>query len=247
MTYIINESIAYCEDDGTVYLMGHREDAITLSLPAQRLLVCLLQSDGQLLTRDELFSHIWDKYGLVGSGNSLNQYVSQVRRCFSQLGCESFIDTIPRIGLKLADAISIEKVSEDLTRPVVPENLPQRKKLPHIFNLKLIMFFSCIILAIFIIYHVVMEMDLDPKPQITSISGGCHLITFTHLDKNTLQKVTELMLSAGISCQPGTSVYFDNVSSQEINGRGRMMLSTCKVDNKNTDIVCSNSYYFGGE
>lgn len=247
MTYIINESIAYCEDDGTVYLMGHREDAITLSLPAQRLLVCLMQSEGQLLTRDELFSHIWDKYGLVGSGNSLNQYVSQVRRCFSHLGCESFIETVPRIGLKLSDAISIEKVSEHSTQPVVSENIPSIKKLLHFVNLQMIMVCSCMSLIIFIFYHVVMDMDLDPKPQITPISGGCHLITFTHLDKSTLHKVTELMVSAGLSCQPGMSVYFDNISSQEINGRGRMMLSTCKVDNKNTDIVCSNSYYFGGE
>jgi DNA-binding winged-HTH domains len=128
--YIINSSIVFDRGDGT---LKHPEsnDVVQLPLPAQRLLLIILESGGEILSRDFLFREVWDKFGLTGSNSNLNQYLSLLRRNMMVFGCENFVITLPKVGIRLDEHISIvkepkEKLSD---HPFVPEPAePQDKK-----------------------------------------------------------------------------------------------------------------------
>ncbi|MEX5990289.1 winged helix-turn-helix domain-containing protein [Providencia hangzhouensis] len=38
-----------------------------------------------LATRDELLTNVWEEYGLVGSNNNLNTYISEIRKKLEQV------------------------------------------------------------------------------------------------------------------------------------------------------------------
>ncbi len=126
MIYIIAEEITFNPDDGT--LANHNEnDAIKLTIPASRLLEHILDSQGDILSRDFLLTEVWDKYGLRGSNSNLNQYISILRRALANYGCDNLIITIPKMGFRLNTDITLRRA--DLPPiPLTPsdgENAPE--------------------------------------------------------------------------------------------------------------------------
>ncbi|HCR1909569.1 TPA: winged helix-turn-helix domain-containing protein [Enterobacter kobei] len=114
MQYIINSTIIFESGDGTLRHRG-TDDVVQLPLPAQRLLQLLLESECEILSRDFLFREVWDKYGLTGSNSNLNQYLSLLRRSMSVYGCETFVITIPKVGIKLDEHVSIIETTHKKT------------------------------------------------------------------------------------------------------------------------------------
>lgn len=54
----------------------------------------------------------WERYGQQVSANSVNQSIAQIRRCLSTVGHCDYVVTVPRIGYKISDALSIERLGE---------------------------------------------------------------------------------------------------------------------------------------
>lgn len=124
MIYSINRTIIYNPDDGSLTLTDdiHQESAgeISLTPTANRLLQILITHQGSVLAREELLEHVWDNYGLKSSNNSLNQYVSMLRRNFTDLGVEeTAIVTVPRVGFMFSAELEIS-TSGPLPRPSIP-------------------------------------------------------------------------------------------------------------------------------
>ncbi|EPF18000.1 DNA-binding transcriptional activator CadC [Cedecea davisae] len=113
MRYRINHSIIYTPDDGTVKLTADGENEISsgeisLAPTANRLLAMLISHHGSILQRDELLNNVWDAHGLRASNNSLNQYISVLRRNFADLGLEeTVIVTIPTVGFMFSKDIQV--------------------------------------------------------------------------------------------------------------------------------------------
>lgn len=250
--YTVNKSVVYNPADGN---LQHIEsgDIITLPLPAQRLLQILLDSEGNLIPRDYLLEKVWDQYGLNGSGNNLNQYLSIIRRSFSQMGCDEFIETIPRVGVRLFESVIISR--EAGVRTPSPAHKPKKRLLsgkerllPSAFTLFLA---GASALALLLWGFISFTYD-NPDPSYVTqlLEGGCQLVTFSHLPPKDLATarhlVGEYLKTSGKTCESGLAIYFDNISSQNLGENVRTLISVCERNNEDEDAVCSNTYYING-
>lgn len=99
-------------------------DCVELSQTSTRLLAELLNHRGDILSRNEIFQSVFDKYGARASNSNLNQYISTLRRNLSDLGVQKeIIVTVPRIGFKIAEDAIVNNDREYRT-PFLEEKTP---------------------------------------------------------------------------------------------------------------------------
>lgn len=74
-----------------------------ISPTSSRLLYTLFMNQGCTVSRKNLFESAYQPYGLIESNNSLNQYISLLRKAINEIGGdgESVILTIPKEGFML--------------------------------------------------------------------------------------------------------------------------------------------------
>lgn len=108
MIFTISNMITFRSEDGAMWNIAHPDRRLSLTTIPARLFTYLLENANKMVSREELLNNIWDKYGLDPSNNSVNQYISLIRKSLNELGCEEeIIKTIPRAGFY----ISGERVS----------------------------------------------------------------------------------------------------------------------------------------
>lgn len=110
--YTIDEKYIFEQSTSLIYLKYDRNQNIELSKPAARLFneIILLNLKKGIATRDELLTKVWEEYGLVGSNNNLNTYVSEIRKKLEQIGIDpKSIVTVPKKGFRLDNHISIHE------------------------------------------------------------------------------------------------------------------------------------------
>lgn len=65
-----------------------------------QLLMCLLQTPGQVVSRDTLITQVWQ--GRIVSDSAINRAVSLLRKAFSRLdNSHNYIETLPKLGYRL--------------------------------------------------------------------------------------------------------------------------------------------------
>lgn len=101
---------------------GDVVQAVVLGAAASRCFSTLLEAHGAIVTKKELLHAGWERYGQQVSANSVNQSIAQIRRCLSTVGHCDYVVTVPRIGYKISDALSIEKLG-DCAQPVSGDGL----------------------------------------------------------------------------------------------------------------------------
>ncbi len=103
MVFTIFNMIAFRSEDGAMWNIAQPDRRLTFTTIPTRLFTYLLENADKMVGREELLNNIWDKYGLEPSNNSVNQYISLIRKSLSELGCdEEIIKTIPRVGFYIA-------------------------------------------------------------------------------------------------------------------------------------------------
>ena len=106
MKYLINNEVTFRTDDGVLANLSSSDNSLTLSITANRIFTYLLEQEGKVVSRDEMFTNVWDKNGLQASNNSLSQYISLIRKGLQELGCEhEIIQTVPRVGFFIAEGL----------------------------------------------------------------------------------------------------------------------------------------------
>lgn len=228
MIYIISEKIIFNTHDGTLTVDGIN-DSVKLTLPAARLLEVLLNNHGKIIERNYLLTEVWDKHGLVGSDSNLNQYISVLRRTLSTLGIDDFVQTIPKVGFKLNNDITV-KYDRIITTP--------EKKTLRLRGVY-VAFFS-----VFIIFMIVFYAYL--KKQRTEIDlkkvffRGCAITYLEPISDRETEKLNLIIMNIlskkEVICDSDDVVYFDSYNSYDSNKLGRIMVSVCNngVDNENT-------------
>lgn len=127
MKFIINGNIFFDADTTSLGLVGVNDEVVQISNPATRLLLLLIDHQGETVSREVIFRKVWDNYGMVSSNNNLNQCISKLRRVLKTLGAEDeVISTVPKSGFILLQHISVEDVSG--------ENHPHRPPLSEAEN-----------------------------------------------------------------------------------------------------------------
>ncbi|WP_170973902.1 winged helix-turn-helix domain-containing protein, partial [Citrobacter sp. wls831] len=107
--YVIGQKIRYVPASETLSLVSRPEDLVVLTPACNRLLLHLLSSQGTVLSRDTIFSVLWEQYGYSPSNNSLNTYISLIRKAFINLGItDDVVVTIPKVGFIFSPDISVE-------------------------------------------------------------------------------------------------------------------------------------------
>ena len=87
-----------------------------------QVLACLLEAQGQPVTRDTLMQRVWGHEFVTE--DALNRTVSKLRKCIAdELGCDAEIETIPKTGYRL---LQPEAATMPAAPPVPPKRLSRR-------------------------------------------------------------------------------------------------------------------------
>ncbi|HFT1963453.1 TPA: transcriptional regulator [Enterobacter ludwigii] len=109
MLYILDSKVIFDPVNATLYRVGEKaSEATQLTTIASKILHHLVEHHGELVTRDMLFNEVWEKAGIVASSNTLNQYISLLRKILAgYLDDKKFIVTVPRAGYYLSKDIQV--------------------------------------------------------------------------------------------------------------------------------------------
>jgi DNA-binding winged helix-turn-helix (wHTH) protein len=111
MIYLIENKILFNPEDNTLSLQNDPENQVSISNPARRVLLLLIEQQGVVVQRDILFKKVWDDYGLVSSNNNLNHCISKLRKVINTLGhTDDVIITVPKVGFLLKKEITISAI-----------------------------------------------------------------------------------------------------------------------------------------
>lgn len=268
MIYIIDDQITYNSDDCTLSHIPTQE-SLSLSISSGRLFEQLLNSGGEILSRDTLLTEVWDRYGLRGSNSNLNQYLSLLRRALAAYGCQNLIMTLPKIGIRLNPEIRIVRqtaqpvaVSDIAPEPVAgtdsevpPDNVtapepslaPVEKPMRRTRQLSVALILLAIFIVAFSFYIFIHPAQKNSGLTTVPLAGGCEAVLLKGLDvverESIDQQILQMLRENNQSCSAGRRIYFDKNTAFTTTNYGRTMLSACNLDERGHIISCDNVYY----
>lgn len=242
MKFLINNSIIYNSDDGSLVNKNRRDDIIVLPHMAARVFTFLLINAGKVVPREAIFDYVWSGNEILASNNSLTQYVSFIRKAVIDLECqEELIKTIPRVGFYLSD-----------------DNVSDYKD--GGFSLLKNVFFSKYLIAIpslFILLMVLICQIFFLKDRLTNKElfyfgeiDSCKIYTFkmvSERDSASLRSRIEGMVrnkNFNIACAAGFSYVYQSDERVLLEGKGREFISRCKISGEGNNIIsaCNGVY-----
>lgn len=100
----------------------------TLNNVATQLLLYLLQNGKEISSRDEILLNVFQHNGARATDANLNQHISFLRKAITSTGHPAeLIVTIPRIGFRMGDVISIFSYRKKRKRPPESPMLHRRR------------------------------------------------------------------------------------------------------------------------
>ncbi|CAG9409042.1 TPA: winged helix-turn-helix domain-containing protein [Providencia alcalifaciens] len=114
--YTIDNKFIFEQRTSRIFLKDDPDQHIELSKPAARLFgeILLLNLKKGIATRDELLTNVWEEYGLVGSNNNLNTYISEIRKKLELVGIDpKTIVTVPKKGFRIDSHLSSIAMDND--------------------------------------------------------------------------------------------------------------------------------------
>ena len=111
--YLIADTMLFDDELYEISVLGDALKSVVLGAAASRCFSTLLEAQGAIVTKKNLLHEGWERYGQQVSINSVSQSIAQIRRCLSLLELPDCVVTVPRIGYKISDALSIEKLNEN--------------------------------------------------------------------------------------------------------------------------------------
>ena len=237
MKYIIDELVVFRTDDGAIWLSGDEESKILLSPIVSRLLTLLIEGKGNILTREEILHHVWTAHGLEASGNSLNQYISQLRKLMSNFGLgDSVIHTLPRIGFRLDEHLKVDKLpsSTNNQQKLLIASKKNTERLHPIITLLTPVFLFMTIAVPYVISKTIYHWNIRQnviEPRSIGIVNGCNVYG-TGMDKkfysNSPLVVTQNIFDdLDIQCKESNVALFYMQEGVSHGKSGRTFIALC--------------------
>lgn len=137
MIYILNNCIEYDSETGEIIQLGSNSEVAKLTPILNRIFRVLVENNNMIIPREELLKKVWDEHGLTASINTLNQYISALRKLLYQhLEIDNAILNIPKKGVILSSELIITQRNTEVVRhseeKIDTEKLDERDKLPLI-------------------------------------------------------------------------------------------------------------------
>ncbi|MHA1092224.1 winged helix-turn-helix domain-containing protein [Enterobacter ludwigii] len=260
MRYVINRTIHFRNTDGALWKEDENEpSAITLTVTTSRLLTFLLEHHGEVASRDDILETVWESHGLRSSNNSLNKYIADLRKVFSNLELTGdIIITVPKIGFMFNREIEVDKepaVDDDRFESELQQSIVSTDNKPSKTKFKL----PVLVIIIGLLPIVLSSLGIGVRfsgvgslPQSNSyILGnidGCDVYTLQQSSVDmTGVKISiarRLMKETGIKCLENTRLFYQPSDPVVYGYPGRVFLSRCTF-NKDTDekfAACDNFY-----
>ncbi|MBB1200880.1 hypothetical protein EGM70_11315 [Enterobacteriaceae bacterium 89] len=249
MKYIIEGQVFFRPEDGTFWMEEKEDEKVILPPIVARLMTLLLDRQGDILTRDEIMDFVWTVHGLEPSGNSLNQYISGIRRNFQNFGFgDDVIKTIPRIGFIFNAELSVVKESDPAIAPKIdvpaPNSMESSKKKRGYFLLVLLT--AVMAGTPFMIkkgVNILNDRQLETIPVIIGEINQCDVQTVKMANSSRDPKIMpiakKLFNDNNIRCKNREKAFLFIQSSIFYNKPGRAFVSLCGEKN-NTLTSCKN-------
>ncbi|GMQ39853.1 winged helix-turn-helix domain-containing protein [Enterobacter asburiae] len=115
--YIINERVLFKPEESKLKPLGARGREVVLNVPSSRILYLLLSKNGAVVTQDEIYTEVWEKYGQRVTPNALYQNVSLLRKALKSAGIVTLtIKTHPKSGFSYHGDIQVYEDESELPR-----------------------------------------------------------------------------------------------------------------------------------
>lgn len=257
MHYIINHTIIYDPDNALIRIAEHPEnDEIALTPIANSILKHLINFQGHVISKDNLIELISEDTGRRVSGNTIVQYMSNLRKIFKDtLPDVEIIVTVPGQGYLLSEepAISAEDTagmtdnipppSPDITAARAPEGNINKRVFAVIFLL------SAAIVAVTMLYSTLIRKYTYPV-QTTNLLrhyDGCPVYILHYLlseERRDLydRRFTDIVTRHNVSCTQNASFYMSMNRGAEDGVSGNVMLAKC-TENTHGPNACVNYQY----
>lgn len=259
MNYVIDMRVRYRPNDGVLWLVDDDSSAITLTVMMNRLFLFLLERRGSTITRDEILAEVWDAWGLRSSNNTLNKYISELRRIFSVFGVSAeLIVTVPRVGYMFNGDVDVQSDGESsLSKMTREEDDGERKTRKTWKKLMLLLMAGLLVVANYLMFSIASNSNTIPKKQ--SATPKEYIFSFDGCPVYTVRKnaitlsgsretfFIELLRSKGMTCHAGESFLLTPSDAYLYTHSGRVFIARCAKDDKAQHFSSCMNYYWSGD
>ncbi|ELE9691001.1 MULTISPECIES: winged helix-turn-helix domain-containing protein [Enterobacter] len=244
MKYLLADAIVYNDEDGSVSLINvPPEDAQILTCTANSIMKLLVQHHGNVVERETFLHDVWDRRGLQGSNNSLNQYISILRKMLTSLLPDVlFIVTVPRTGFMLSADVTVTALEEETPAAETAKTaVPARPERLLWGALTLAVVALC--LWITAIKPETRQKDIHLLTHI----GNCPVYTFTPLadvfHERAASLAQTLQQDGHLPCLENSIFYMHIQRTLFYGHEGRLVLSQCSLTQGKAS-ACRTLYYY---
>ncbi|MFN1131412.1 winged helix-turn-helix domain-containing protein [Lelliottia nimipressuralis] len=246
--YDIGGVIQFRSEDGALFKNNESEPFAILSATMKRLLLFLIHRQGQVCLRADILENVWDLYGLSSSNNSLNKYISDLRKIFSANGfAEDFIKTIPRAGFMLSSEVvinfSLEGDGFNLSETIHPstDKVLFNKRINKNHLVLIFIFIVCNVFFIFLAYDVITK-NLSTTGELPLASGlsigtinECRVVLINgksgQIDTIKKYVASDIIQRKKVSCAKNSIIYMFISEPVLFGHKGRVFFSKCNISN----------------
>lgn len=242
MKYLLADMLVYDNEDGTLTLQNDAAaESQSLTCTAQTILNLLIDHHGMVVERETFLQEVWDNRGLHGSSNSLNQYISILRKMLATLVPDSlFIVTVPKVGFMLSADMPVIPLDTE-TRESAPASPRSPRITGSLILVTLIVTGLCLAALFWNAHRQRAELFL------LSHIDTCPVYSFTPFPDAFREQADALLAQiqkAGeFRCLPD-SLFYVHIQDPLLYGdQGRLVLSQCSRFRGHTSS-CQTLYYY---
>lgn len=226
MPHLIDGVVRFDEIKGSL-MNVETGDEINLPPSAVCVFIILLNSEKNPVERGEFMEQVYLRFGFDMSNNTLNQYISLLRKNIKSLGVDvDVITTIPKIGFCISPDVMVLNESGNRNFQSA-ENISKR-------NITIYLMFFTVFFIVLSELAVVCFLkktepatyDLIKKGKI----GGCDLFLSSNLNAvhfDEYESSANNIAKKYIPCTPGSIYIYDIDAVSFLNGSGRKYLARC--------------------
>ncbi|MCS5456947.1 helix-turn-helix domain-containing protein [Enterobacter asburiae] len=269
MLYIINKAICFRDSDGSVWTYNDddEDNRINLTATTSRLLTHLIERQGGVCPREDILENVWLSYGLRSSNNSLNKYIADLRRMFTNMGLHGdIIITVPSVGFLFSRDVQVDReeqagdevftttglITENEQAALIHKRRPRKTVSRKVFYVSCSVFLAC--LALFLADRfgrsTLWGLSHIPESRLFQLGmlDGHQILTLkqnsAEMTGTKLHIAKDMMRRSGLSFLEGAPVYFQPSDQALYNYPGRVFIAKCTVDSKYPDRFLSCSSYY---
>lgn len=244
--FLLGGLVVFSPERNVLHSKTDETKRLSLSNPASRCLLLLIQQRGQVIERDYFFQHVWINNGAQVTNNTFYQNISLLRRAFKEFGLnEEMIVTVPKVGIRLESSLDVaeQDVEEPLTEtPAQVNAAPEEAMIPHVTSHWPVLYWlmagiACCLLAAVVSWQMQFDSRLSQYEPLV-ISKGCHW--YANQDVLNYDKHQQFIQSSTLECKDYPWIYLSLYPNFP-----RISALTCRQQfSRWRDNNCVTHYYF---